>query len=155
MVSWPSFSVSVILPSRFSIRFIASRPQTRYRHHRCAGGRKAGQNRRTGGFMSEAEQHSRSGTLAGVTAEADPGTLALLPDEALLEIIQRQTFRFFWEGAHPVSGLAFDRRTTNDAPTGDKVAVGGSGFGIMAIVVAVERGWISRDAALERLGRML
>jgi len=105
--------------------------------------------------MSEAEQHSRSGAPAGVTAEADPGTLALLPDEALLEIIQRQTFRFFWEGAHPVSGLAFDRRTTSDAPTGDKVAVGGSGFGIMTIIVAVERGWISRDAALERLGRML
>ena len=37
----------------------------------------------------------------------------------------------------------------------DKVAIGGSGFGIMALIVAVERGWVTRDAALERLRRML
>ena len=42
-----------------------------------------------------------------------PGTaeLAALADEELLEAVQRQTFRFFWEGGHPVSGLAPDRRT--------------------------------------------
>ena len=37
-----------------------------------------------------------------------PAALAELPDEALLEQVQRQTFRFFWEGAHPGSGLAPD-----------------------------------------------
>ncbi len=69
--------------------------------------------------------------------------------------MQRQTFRFFWEGAHPVSGLAPDRRTERELPMKDTVAVGGSGFGVMAIIVAVERGWITRDAAIERLKRML
>src|SRR5262245_38724846 len=39
--------------------------------------------------------------------------------------------------------------------TDDKVAIGGSGFGVMAMLVAVERGWITRDAALTRLRRML
>ena len=34
--------------------------------------------------------------------------LAGLPDEALLEAVQRQTFRFFWEGAELVSGMARD-----------------------------------------------
>jgi hypothetical protein len=86
----------------------------------------------------------------------DPVKLAALPDDALLEIVQRQTFRYFWEGAHPASGLAFDRRTagrrTGDA---DRVTIGGSGFGIMALIVAVERRWVTRDEALERLGRML
>ncbi len=81
--------------------------------------------------------------------------LAALPDEQLLEAVQRQTFRFFWEGAHPVSGLARDRCKTGAASEDDLVATGGSGFGVMALIVAVERGWVSRAAALERFGRML
>lgn len=84
-----------------------------------------------------------------------PQALAALPDDALIEQVQRQTFRFFWEGAHPVSGLAPDRRTTRDVPVDDLVAIGGSGFGVMAIIVAVERGWVTRAQALQRLGRML
>jgi hypothetical protein len=68
-------------------------------------------------------------------------------DAALLEAVQRQTFRYFWDFAHPVSGLARER--SNGDP--DVVTSGGSGFGIMAILVAAERGWISRDEALDRL----
>ena len=89
-------------------------------------------------------------------AEAQsPASLAALPDEALLDAVQRQTFRFFWEGSHPLSGLAPDRRTTRQEPVDDLVAIGGSGFGIMALIVAVERGWVTREAAVERLQRML
>lgn len=44
-------------------------------------------------------------------AELAPSALLELEDEPLLERVQRQTFRFFWEGAHPVSALAPDRRT--------------------------------------------
>jgi hypothetical protein len=85
----------------------------------------------------------------------NPASLASLPDEQLLEIVQRQTFNFFWDGAHPVSALAPDRCTTHANAPDDKVAIGGSGFAVMAIIVAVERGWVTRDAAVERLGRML
>ena len=81
--------------------------------------------------------------------------LATLPDEQLLDIVQRQTFHFFWEGGHPDSGLAPDRCLTRAPLEDDKVAIGGSGFGVMAILVAVERGWITREAAVERLTRML
>lgn len=77
-----------------------------------------------------------------------------LPDETLLEAVQRQTFGFFWEGAHQASGLARDRHPYT-AARADLVTTGGSGFGLMALVVAVERGWISRGAALERLARAL
>jgi hypothetical protein len=84
--------------------------------------------------------------------------LAALPDEALIEAVQHRTFRYFWEGADAASGLALDRRTlasvSPDDRSYDSVAIGGSGFGIMALIVAVERGWVTRDAALERLGRM-
>jgi hypothetical protein len=87
--------------------------------------------------------------------DLSPADLAALPDEQLLEAVQRQSFRLFWEGAHPVSGLAPDRRKTAAAAEDDLVATGGSGFGVMAIIVAVERGWITRSEAVERLGRML
>src|SRR5262249_31766203 len=81
--------------------------------------------------------------------------VAELADEDLLDAVQRQTFRFFWEGAHPASGLAPDRRTRDDGPADDRVAIGGSGFGVMAMLVAIERGWVERGGALERPGRML
>jgi len=84
-----------------------------------------------------------------------PAALAELPDDALIDAIQRQTFNYFWDGAHAVSGLAFDRRTVGTDPPDDKITIGGSGFGVMAVIVAAERGWVTREAAVERLGRML
>src|SRR5262245_29319766 len=72
-------------------------------------------------------------------------------DTALLERVQRQTFRYFWDFAHPVSGLSRER---SNAPFGygpEVVTTGGSGFGIMAIIVATERGWIARQDALAHL----
>jgi hypothetical protein len=86
--------------------------------------------------------------------EPPAAELASLSDEALLEAVQRQTFRYFWDGAHPVSALAVDRRSRDGAGE-TPVAIGGSGFGIMALLVAVERRWVSREAALERLSSML
>lgn len=69
-----------------------------------------------------------------------------LSDEALLTLVQQQTFRYFWDFAHPVSGLARERNTS-----GDVVTSGGSGFGIMCIPVAIERSFITRDAGLGRM----
>lgn len=87
--------------------------------------------------------------------EASPIALAALPDDALLEEIQRQTFRFFWEGAEPASGLARDRSRQHGKSEDNLVAIGGSGFGLMALVAAVSRGWVSRTAAVARLSRMM
>jgi hypothetical protein len=78
-----------------------------------------------------------------------------LSDEDVLEAVQRQTFRFFWEGAHPVSFMARDRSYRSSDPQDDKVTMGGTGFGVMAIIVAVERQWVTREEALQRLHRML
>jgi hypothetical protein len=84
-----------------------------------------------------------------------PAALSQLPDDQLLEKVQRQCFSFFWEGADSVTGLAADRRDLHDKLSDVPVTMGGSGFGIMALIVAVERSWVKRDAALERLERML
>jgi hypothetical protein len=104
-----------------------------------------------------APRHSRSVPAARRRrTPSDPAALARLPDEALLEAVQRRTFRYCWDAAHPTSGLAFDRRTAGKrAASTAPVAVGGSGFGVMALIVAAERGWIERDAAVQRLDRML
>jgi len=87
--------------------------------------------------------------------ELPPAALAAMPDQALLEEVQKQTFRFFWDGAEPVSRLARDRNRQDGDTADNLVAVGGSGFGLMALVVAVARGWVSRAAATARLSRML
>lgn len=78
-----------------------------------------------------------------------------LSDTALLDLVQRHTFLYFWDGAHPASGLTRDRIGLFAEPKDDLVVTGGSGFGVMAIIVATERGWIKRDDALARLVLML
>ena len=64
-------------------------------------------------------------------------------DQELLDLVQRQTFRYFWEGAHPVSGLAFDRRHRRADDPDTPVSIAGSGFGAMAVIVGCERGWVA------------
>lgn len=73
-----------------------------------------------------------------------------ITDEELLTLIQRQTFKYFWDFGHPVSGLARERNTS-----GDIVTMGGTGFGLMAMIVAVERGFINREEALDRWENMM
>ncbi|HEX4377521.1 MAG TPA: glucoamylase family protein [Steroidobacteraceae bacterium] len=82
-------------------------------------------------------------------------SLLQLSDEALLEEVQRQCFSFFWEGADRHSGLAPDRRSIDGGPGEVPITIGGSGFGIMALIVAVERQWITRAEGLQQLQRML
>lgn len=74
-----------------------------------------------------------------------------LDDSALLDLVQRQTFRYFWDFGHPVSGLSRDRNNYGPAV----VTSGGTGFGVMTIIVAIKRGWISRQQGLERLMTMV
>jgi hypothetical protein len=69
-----------------------------------------------------------------------------ISDDELLTLIQKQTFKYFWDFGHPVSGLARERNTS-----GDIITSGGSGFGIMAIAVAIKRNFISRQEGLERM----
>ncbi|MGB5820163.1 MAG: glucoamylase family protein [Saonia sp.] len=74
-------------------------------------------------------------------------------DEELMDRVQRETFNYFWEGAEPTSGLARERiHLDNIYPSNDRniVTTGGSGFGLMAILVGIERGFISREQALAR-----
>ena len=81
---------------------------------------------------------------------------ARLTDEALLDLVQRQTLRYFWDFGHSESGMARER--SNPVSGYDyrvTVTTGGTGFGIMAMLVGVERGFLPRAQVLERLHTML
>lgn len=73
-----------------------------------------------------------------------------ITDEELLTLVQKQTFKYFWDFGHPVSGLARERNTS-----GDIVTTGGSGFGLMAIVTGIHRNFITRPEGLARLQKIV
>lgn len=78
-----------------------------------------------------------------------------LSDSALLDVVQKQTFRYFWDFAHPVSGLARERSNEAYNYGSEVVTTGGTGFGVMSVIVATERKWINRDTAAKFLLRMV
>lgn len=71
-----------------------------------------------------------------------------LADQALFDLVQERTFRWFWERGDPGSGMAPDRTTS---PPGI-VTIGGTGFAVMALVVGAERGLVARAAVRARIG---
>lgn len=80
-----------------------------------------------------------------------------LSEEALLDTVQKQTLKYFWDFAEPNSGMARERYHPNgDYPNNDPdiVTTGGSGFGLMAIVAGIERGFIPRGEAVQRLDKI-
>ncbi|MFV8280089.1 glucoamylase family protein [Christiangramia marina] len=80
-----------------------------------------------------------------------------LSEAELLDTVQRQTLKYFWDFAEPNSGMARERyHPDGNYPKNDKhvVTTGGSGFGLMAIVAGVERGFIPKDSALARLNKI-
>ena len=77
------------------------------------------------------------------------GTHAMTEEE-LLDMVQKYTFRYFWDFAHETSGMARERNTS-----GNTVTSGGSGFGIMCIPVGIERGYITREEGTERTLKIL
>ncbi|HEY0432438.1 MAG TPA: glucoamylase family protein [Chitinophagaceae bacterium] len=81
-----------------------------------------------------------------------------LSDSALLDLVEKQTFQYFWDGAEPTSGMGRERfHVDGDYPDKDKniVATGGSGFGIMAIIAAIDRHYITREEGVRRLNRVV
>ncbi|MHC1704389.1 MAG: glucoamylase family protein [Tenuifilaceae bacterium] len=74
----------------------------------------------------------------------------IITDEELLTLIQHKTFKYFWDYAHPTSGLARERYSS-----GEIVTSGGSGFGLMAIPIGIERGFITRTEGIERINKIV
>ena len=81
-----------------------------------------------------------------------------ISEDSLLTLVQYQTFNYFWEGAEPISGLARERIHMDGIyPQNDQnvITSGGSGFGIMAILAGIERGFISREEGFKRMLKIM
>ncbi|HEV7781335.1 MAG TPA: glucoamylase family protein [Chitinophagaceae bacterium] len=90
--------------------------------------------------------------------DTDKIAFPLSADTALFRVVQQQTFQYFWDGAEPVSGLGRERiHMDNDYPANDKnvVTSGGAGFGVMAILVGMERKFITREEGRKRLEKIV
>lgn len=103
----------------------------------------------TGLKSPEGGSLSQALTISLATKLDSSRKFPIISDNALLDLVQKQTFKYFWDFGHPVSGLARERNTS-----GEIVTTGGSGFGIMAIVAAADRGFITRAQAFERIQKI-
>ena len=79
-----------------------------------------------------------------------------IADRELLDLTQKETFKYFWDFAETNSGAARERYHPSN-PSNDPLTVttGGTGFGLMGILVGIERGFITREQAVVRLGKIL
>lgn len=73
-----------------------------------------------------------------------------ISDSDLLTLVQQQTFKYFWDFGHPASGMARERNSSGDVCT-----TGGTGFGIMSMIVAANRNFVSRNDALNRIQKIV
>ena len=107
-----------------------------------------------GASGKEASYRVRACDLYDRCSEPSPVARAMtreMSDEELLTMVQEASFRYYWDGAHAQSGLALE----NVPGDPNLIAIGASGFGIMALITGVERGFITYAEARDRLGRML
>ncbi len=88
--------------------------------------------------------------MAGIATGCKPEGELQLTDEKLLDLVQHQTFKYFYDFAHPASGMALERNTSEDIVTS-----GGSGFGLMALIVGMERGFITRQEGMAQVEKTL
>ncbi len=72
-------------------------------------------------------------------------------DEELLTMVQEASFNYYWDGAEEVSGLALE----NIPGRKNMIASGASGFGVMALIVGAERGFITRDQFVNRMEKII
>ena len=89
-------------------------------------------------------------TVNFVTQIDSTDKFARISDDALLDLVQRQTFKYFWDFGHPTSGMARERNTS-----GDVVTTGGTGFGVMSIIVGISRGFITKAEGLQRISTIV
>ena len=74
-----------------------------------------------------------------------------IQDSIWMDSVQKQTIKYFWDFAHPTSGLARERSNVAYDYGSEVVTTGGSGMGFMSLIVGVERGWLKREDVVNHL----
>jgi hypothetical protein len=76
-------------------------------------------------------------------------------DEAFIEDLERRIFRYFWEQSDPRTGLVLDRARADGSPNDERhqnvASIAATGFGLTAICIAAERGWVDAGEARDRV----
>ena len=86
----------------------------------------------------------------------DPIVIEPLSDEEMMDLTQETTFKYFWDFAEPNSGAAKERYHPNNPSLNQNVVTtGGTGFGLMSILVGMERNYITKSEGIERLNKIL
>jgi len=77
-------------------------------------------------------------------------------DAQIVEMTQKDALKYFWDYAQTNSKLARERYHTDD-PSNDAniVTTGGSGFGLMTILVGIKNGYVPQPEAVSRLSTAL
>jgi hypothetical protein len=78
--------------------------------------------------------------------------ITALTDAQAMDQVQKDAIKYFWDYAEPNSKLGRERyHTDNPSFESNKVTTGGSGFGLMSLIVGIERGFIPRAEAVTRM----
>ena len=81
-----------------------------------------------------------------------PGRTALSPDDdQFLDALEQVNFRYFWDQANPETGIVRDRCNVKTADNGIVGSIAATGFGLTAICIGQQRGFVSLSDARERV----
>ena len=94
----------------------------------------------------------RAADNTALKAPIAPPANTLSPGEdAFLDELEKANYLFFWEQAHPATGLVKDRCNTRGTDTSIVASIAATGFGLTALCIGQQRGWVSASDARERV----
>jgi hypothetical protein len=96
---------------------------------------------------------AQTSTAKATTAEPStaPSPVVDRGDDAILDDLERRCFQFFWEQAEPTTGLVADRAPADGSEKFDVASIAATGYGLVAVCIADERGWVTHEEAYERV----
>jgi hypothetical protein len=102
-------------------------------------------------LLSASKKNLESSFASKIITQINPAPkFPTISDEELLTLTQQKTFQYFYDFAHPASGMARERNTS-----GNTVTTGGSGFGLMALLVGIERNFITRQQGVQQVNKIV
>ena len=83
--------------------------------------------------------------IAGPVASLAPG------DDGFLDEVEKACFLYFWEQGHPDTGLVKDRAKANTSDNSTVASIAATGFGLTALAIGEQRGWVPYGQARDRV----
>ncbi|MDG1386289.1 MAG: glucoamylase family protein [Flavobacteriaceae bacterium] len=95
---------------------------------------------------------SSDGMQLDSTPDNDLISMDPVTDTELMQTVQKDVFKYFWDYAHTNSKLSRERLHENDLSfDSNTVTTGGSGFGFLNVLMGIENNIISKEAGISHL----